>query len=251
MDGSGAREGGGAMKPVYLRVCIALVLSATGLIMARFMSWKEDSEVTSGTSNPESSSSHSRNNDGKEEEKESLVDHQKPEILSMNSRLEELQKKGNEMELRFKRYCNWKDQEAILMEQKSMLVLEKSISVEKKLLEFHDELEEKNNVVKELEGQVKDLKANVDMLLEAKEDVLRNSSENSQPEVEHHEENNHHNRNEVSRRKRLCIKLKRCVGVNEKGKAIKSEERCYGEPSGTVEPKEEHMFYSRSYCSSV
>ncbi|KAG2332639.1 hypothetical protein Bca52824_003819 [Brassica carinata] len=126
MDGSGPREGGGVMKPVYLRVCIALVLSASGLIMARFVSWKEDNEDTSCTSNPESSSSSSRNNDGKEEEKESPVDHQKQEIISLNSRLEELQRNNNEMELRLKRYCNLKDQEAMLMEQKSMLVLEKS-----------------------------------------------------------------------------------------------------------------------------
>ncbi|KAF2576859.1 hypothetical protein F2Q68_00001494 [Brassica cretica] len=64
------REGGGVMKPVYLRVCIAVVLSATGLIMARFESWKEDNEVNSCASNQESSSSPSRNNDGEEEENE-------------------------------------------------------------------------------------------------------------------------------------------------------------------------------------
>ncbi|KAG2296444.1 hypothetical protein Bca52824_043113 [Brassica carinata] len=129
MDGSGPREGGGVMKPVYLRVCIAVVLSATGLIMARFESWKEDNEVNSCASNQESSSSPSRNNDGEEEEneeKESLVDHQKREIIILNSRLEELQKKKHETELRFEHYCFLKDKEAMLMEQKSMLVLERS-----------------------------------------------------------------------------------------------------------------------------
>ncbi|KAF3558191.1 hypothetical protein F2Q69_00011121 [Brassica cretica] len=46
MDGSGPREGGGgAMKPVILKVGVALVLSATGLILARFVSRKEDNEL--------------------------------------------------------------------------------------------------------------------------------------------------------------------------------------------------------------
>lgn len=125
MDGSGPREGGGgAMKPVILRVGVALVISATGLILARFVSRKEDNEVTSSASNQGSSSSPSRRNDG-EEETESL-DYQKREILSLNSRFEELQRKEYEMELRFERYCNLKDQEVVLMEHKSMLSLEKS-----------------------------------------------------------------------------------------------------------------------------
>ncbi|KAL0770449.1 hypothetical protein YC2023_049265 [Brassica napus] len=48
MDGSGPREGGGgAMKPVILKVGVALVLSATGLILARFVSRKEDNEMVS------------------------------------------------------------------------------------------------------------------------------------------------------------------------------------------------------------
>lgn len=183
MDGSGPREGGGVMKPVYLRVCIALVLSATGLIMARFVSWKEDNEDTSCASNPESSSSSSRNNDGKEEEKESPVDHQKQEIISFNSRLEELQRNNNEMELRFKRYCNLKDQKAMLMEQECMLVLEKSqldlfrrevSAMEEELKRGHDlviaylklvgeiqELRSKNSF---LEGEAKKLRIRVKQL---------------------------------------------------------------------------------------
>ncbi|WZY81888.1 hypothetical protein YC2023_028272 [Brassica napus] len=76
---------------------------------------------------PESSPSPSRRKDGQEEEeKESLVDHQKQEILSLNLRLEELQKKEHEMELRFARYCFLKDKEVRLVERKSMLVLERS-----------------------------------------------------------------------------------------------------------------------------
>ncbi|CAH8389780.1 unnamed protein product [Eruca vesicaria subsp. sativa] len=67
-----------------------------------------------------------RNNDGKEEEKESLVDRQNREIISLNSRLEELQRKDDDIELRFKSYRNLKDQEAMLMEQNSMVFLQKS-----------------------------------------------------------------------------------------------------------------------------
>ncbi|ESQ52291.1 hypothetical protein EUTSA_v10017640mg, partial [Eutrema salsugineum] len=126
MDGSGPREGGGAMKPVILRVGVALVLSATGLILARFVSRKEDNEVTYSASNPASSSSPGRRNDGEDEETESLDDHQKREILGLKSRFEELQRKEYEMELRFERYCSLKDQEVMLMEHKSMLVLEKA-----------------------------------------------------------------------------------------------------------------------------
>ncbi|CAL9235775.1 unnamed protein product [Arabidopsis halleri] len=126
MDGSGPRDGG-AMKPVILRVCVAIVLSATGLILARFVSRNEDNEVTSSTSNPESSSSPSRSNDREEEEEETeSMDHQKQEILSLKSRFEELQRKEYEMELHFERFCNLKDQEVMLMEHKSMLSLEKS-----------------------------------------------------------------------------------------------------------------------------
>ncbi|KAG5404345.1 hypothetical protein IGI04_010464 [Brassica rapa subsp. trilocularis] len=126
MDSSCPREGG-AMKRVILKVGVALVLSATGVIFARFVSWKEDNEVTSSARKPESSPSPSRRKDGQEEEeKESLVDHQKQEILSLNLRLEELQKKEHEMELRFACYCFLKDKEVRLVERKSMLVLERS-----------------------------------------------------------------------------------------------------------------------------
>ena len=116
------------MKPVILKVGVALVLSATGLILARFVSRKEDNEVTSSASNPESTSSSSRRNDGEEEEEhtESLGDHQQQEILGLRSRLEELQRKEYEMELRFERYSNMKDQEVLLMEHKTMLSLEKA-----------------------------------------------------------------------------------------------------------------------------
>ncbi|CAH2059038.1 unnamed protein product [Thlaspi arvense] len=399
MDGSGPREGGAAMKPVILRVGVALVLSATGLILARFVSRKDDNEVTSSASNPEPPSSPSRRNDG-EEETESLEDHQKLEILRLKSRFEELQRKEYEMELRFERYCNLKDQEVMLMEHKSMLALEKSqldffrrevsameeeqkrgqdlvivylklvgeiqglrsenwllegkakklrrrgkqlyrvvnekntriIGVEKELLKCLDELEMKNNVVKELEGEVNVLKAKVDVLQEEKEEISGKSSEYSKSEMvsvedyrrvleeyedmkkdfangvkevinlrwsnaclrhevmrngtnygevafspnrnlqeleiedqadalaltvadEHHEENNYHDHDphhhESSRRKRLMKKLKRWVEGNEKGKSTKSEEKCFGRHSLTVEPEEERMFHSRRSCSSV
>ncbi|WZY92228.1 hypothetical protein YC2023_064557 [Brassica napus] len=128
MDGSGPREGGGGvMKPVILKVGVALVLSATGLILARFVSRKEDNEMTSSASNPESTSS-SRRNDGEEEEEhtESIGDHQQQEILGLRSRLEELQRKEYEMELRFECYCNMKEQEVMLMKHKTMLSLEKA-----------------------------------------------------------------------------------------------------------------------------
>ncbi|KAL0720961.1 hypothetical protein Bca4012_035560 [Brassica carinata] len=129
MDGSVSREGGGgAMKPVILRVGVALVVSATGLILARFMSRKEENEVPSSASNPESTSSSSRRNDGEEQEEETeiLGDHQQQEILGLRSRLEELQRKEHEMELRFERYCNMREQEVMLMEHKAMLSLEKT-----------------------------------------------------------------------------------------------------------------------------
>ncbi|CAH8363294.1 unnamed protein product [Eruca vesicaria subsp. sativa] len=131
MDGSVSKEGGGAMKPVILRVGVALVISGTGLILARFMSRKEHNEVTSSASNQESTSSSIRRNDGEEEEEEEeeteILGHdQQQEILGLRSRLEELQRKEYEMELRFERYCNMKDQELMLMEHKSMLSLEKT-----------------------------------------------------------------------------------------------------------------------------
>ncbi|CAN6832324.1 unnamed protein product [Brassica oleracea] len=128
MDGSGPREGGGAMKPVILKVGVALVLSATGLFLARFVSRKEENEVTSSARNQESTSSSSRRNDGEqEEETEIRRDHQQQqEILGLRSRLEEVQRKEYEMELRFERYCNMKEQEVMLMEHKSMLSLEKT-----------------------------------------------------------------------------------------------------------------------------
>lgn len=115
------------MKPVILKVGLALVISATGLILAMFVSRKEDNEVTSSASNPETSSSPpSRRNDGEEEEERESLDYQKREMLSLKSRFEELQRKEFEMELRFERYCNLKDQQVVLMEHKSMLSLEKS-----------------------------------------------------------------------------------------------------------------------------
>ncbi|KAJ0258938.1 CHUP1-like protein [Hirschfeldia incana] len=129
MDGSGPREGGGAMKPVILRVGVALVVSATGLILARFVSRKENNEVTSSPSNQESTSSSTRRNDGEQEEEEETEipgDHQQAEILGLKSRIEELQRKEYEMELRFERYCNLKEQEVVLMEHKTMLSLEKT-----------------------------------------------------------------------------------------------------------------------------
>lgn len=124
MDGSVSREGGGAMKPVILKVGVALVLSATGLILARFVSRKEDNHVPSSASNPESTSSSSRRNDGGEQEEETEIPEE--EILGLQSKLEELQRKEYEMELRFERYCNMKEREVMLMEQQTMLRLEKT-----------------------------------------------------------------------------------------------------------------------------
>lgn len=123
MDGSVSREGGGAMKPVILKVGVALVLSATGLILARFVSRKEDNHVPSSASNLESTSSSSRINDGEQEEETEM---QEQEIVGLKSRLEELQRKEYEMELRFERYCNMKEREVMLMEQQTMLRLEKT-----------------------------------------------------------------------------------------------------------------------------
>lgn len=71
---------------------------------------------------------------------------------------------------------------------------------------------------------------------------------------EHHDEENHHNHDhhhESSRRKRLMKKLKRWVEGNDKGKSTKSDERCFGRHSLTVEPEEERLFHSRRSCSSV
>ncbi|KFK36540.1 hypothetical protein AALP_AA4G137300 [Arabis alpina] len=394
MDGSGPRDGG-AMKPLILKVGVALVISATGLILARFVSRKEDNEVTSSLSNPESSSSPSTSNDGEEEEEEEAesLDNQKQEIVSLRTRFEELQRKESEMELRFERYCNLKDQEVVLIENKSMLNIEKTQldffrrevaameeehkrgqdllmvylkivgeiqglrsensllegkakklrrrgkqlyrvlneksrrvgGMEKEFLRCINELETKNDVVKELEGEVKDLKARVDVLQEEKEEVSSNSKSemvsvedyrrllqeyedmkkdfaNGVKEVinlrwsnaclrhevmrngtnygeivfspngnlqelsledqrdclaltvadKHHEENNHHHHHhDISRRKRLMKKLKRWVEGNEKGKSIKSDERCFGRHSLTVTAEEERMFHSRRSCSSV
>ncbi|KAF2601673.1 hypothetical protein F2Q70_00024972 [Brassica cretica] len=82
MDGSGPREGGGVMKPVILRVGVALVVSATGLILARFVFRKEGNEVTSSARNQESTSSPSTRNDGEqEEETEIRGDQQQQQVL--------------------------------------------------------------------------------------------------------------------------------------------------------------------------
>ncbi|KAF8101626.1 hypothetical protein N665_0203s0038 [Sinapis alba] len=219
MDSSGPREGGGAMKPVILRVGIALVLSATGLIFARFVYRTEDREETSSASNPESSSSPSRNNDGEQEEKESLLDHQKPEIIRMNSILEKLQKKEHEMELLLERCCFLKDKEVRLVEQESMLVNEKSqldfccgevSAMEEELKRGQDleivylklvgEIQESRSEnwflegetkmlrirVKELEGEVKDLKTNLDLLQKEKEVYMKSSENSEMVSVEDH-----------------------------------------------------------------
>lgn len=177
MDGSGPRDGG-AMKPVILRVCVAIVLSATGLILARFVSRNEDNEVTSSTSNPESSSSPSRRND-QEEETESL-DHQKQEILSLKSRFEELQRKEYEMELHFERFCNLKDQEVMLMEHKSMLSLEKSQLdfFRKEVLAMEEEHKRGQDLVivyLKLVGEIQELRSE-NGLLEGKAKKLRRRS---------------------------------------------------------------------------
>ncbi|EFH55879.1 predicted protein [Arabidopsis lyrata subsp. lyrata] len=177
MDGSGPRDGG-AMKPVILRVCVAIVLSATGLILARFVSRNEDNEVTSSTSNPESSSSPSRRND-QEEETES-VDHQKQEILSLKSRFEELKRKEYEMELQFERFCNLKDQEVMLMEHKSMLSLEKSQLdfFRKEVLAMEEEHKRGQDLVivyLKLVGEIQELRSE-NGLLEGKAKKLRRRS---------------------------------------------------------------------------
>ncbi|XP_010516889.1 PREDICTED: protein CHUP1, chloroplastic-like [Camelina sativa] len=178
MDGSGPREGGGAMKPAILRVCVAVVISATGLILARFVFRKEDNEVTSPASNPEfSSSPGGRNNE--EEETESL-DHDKQEILSLKSKFEELQKKGYEMELRFEQYCNLKDQEVMLMEHKSMLSLEKSQLnfFRKEVLAMEEEHKRRQDLVivyLKLVGEIQELRSD-NGLLEGKAKKLRRRS---------------------------------------------------------------------------
>ncbi|CAE6033267.1 unnamed protein product [Arabidopsis arenosa] len=177
MDGSGPRDGG-AMKPVILRVCVAIVLSATGLILARFVSRNEDNEITSSTRNPESSSSPSRRND-EEEERESM-DHQKQEILGLKSRFEELQRKEYEMELHFERFCNLKDQEVMLMEHKNMLSLEKSQLdfFRKEVLAMEEEHKRGQDLVivyLKLVGEIQDLSSE-NRLLEGKAKKLRRRS---------------------------------------------------------------------------
>uniref|UniRef100_M4E2S7 Uncharacterized protein n=1 Tax=Brassica campestris TaxID=3711 RepID=M4E2S7_BRACM len=189
MDSSCPREGG-AMKRVILKVGVALVLSATGVIFAR------------------------RKDGQEEEEKESLVDHQKQEILSLNLRLEELQKKEHEMELRFAHFFHRevsameeelkRGQDLVIVYSKLVgeiqelrsknrllegeakklrirvkqlhrVVNQKSRKSVKKLLKCIHELGKKNNFVKELEGQVKGLKANLDLLQEEKEVYMKSS----------------------------------------------------------------------------
>ncbi|KAG7569401.1 hypothetical protein ISN45_Aa04g021230 [Arabidopsis thaliana x Arabidopsis arenosa] len=177
MDGSGPRDGG-AMKPVILRVCVAIVLSATGLILARFVSRNEDNELTSSTSNPESSSSPSRRND--EEEKTESMDHHKQEILGLKSRFEELQRKEYEMELHFERFCNLKDQEVMLMEHKNMLSLEKSQLdfFRKEVLAMEEEHKRGQDLVivyLKLVGEIQDLSSE-NRLLEGKAKKLRRRS---------------------------------------------------------------------------
>lgn len=176
MDGSGQRDGGGVMKPAILRVCVAIVLSATGLILARFVSRKEDNEVTSSASNPESSSPP---RDGEEKGTESL-DYQKQEILGLKSRFEELQRKEYEMELRFERYCNLKDQEVMLMEHKSMLSLEVSQLnfFRKEVLAMEEEQKRRQDLVivyLKLVGEIQELRSE-NGLLEGKAKKLRRST---------------------------------------------------------------------------
>jgi len=178
MDGSAGPRDGGAMKPVILRVCVAIVLSATGLILARFVSRNEDNEVTSSTSNPESSSSPSREND--EEEEAESPNQQKQEILSLKSRFEELQRKEYEMELHFERFCNLKDQEVMLIEHKSILSLEKAQLdfFRKEVLAMEEEHKRGQALVivyLKLVGEIQELRSE-NGLLEGKAKKLRRKS---------------------------------------------------------------------------
>lgn len=78
MDGLGLREGGGGvMKFVILKVGVVFVLLVIGLILVRFVFWKEDNEVIFFVSNLELILLFSRRNDGEEEEEyiESLGDY--------------------------------------------------------------------------------------------------------------------------------------------------------------------------------
>ncbi|KAL1224368.1 hypothetical protein V5N11_035480 [Cardamine amara subsp. amara] len=180
MDGSGSREGGGTMKPVILRVGVALVISATGLILARFVSRKEDNEITSSTRNPESSSSHTRSNNEEEEEETEIMDHENRDIINLKSKFEELQRKEYEMELRFERYCNLKDQEVMLLEHRSVLSLELSQLdfFRKEVLAMEEEYKRGHDLVivyLKLVGQIQDLRSK-NWLFEGKAKRLRRKS---------------------------------------------------------------------------
>ncbi|KAH0925296.1 LOW QUALITY PROTEIN: hypothetical protein HID58_017552 [Brassica napus] len=283
----GPREGGGGvMKPVILKVGVALVLSATGLILARFVSRKEDNEVTSSASNPESTSSSSRRNDGEEEEEhtESLGDQQQQEILGLRSRLEELQRKEYEMELRFERYSNMKEQEVMLMEHKSMLSLEKAQLdfYRRELSAMEEEHKRGQNLVivfLKLVGEIKELRSENWFLEEQAKKLRRGGkqlyrlvNEKSRrsiavekellkcvDELEMKNSIVKELEGEVKDLKARCEDLKKDVanGVKEvinlrwsnaclRHKVMRNETS-----HEEVEPEDEQMFHSRRSCSSV
>ncbi|XP_010553360.1 PREDICTED: protein CHUP1, chloroplastic [Tarenaya hassleriana] len=131
MNSSSSSSRAESMKPVILKTGVALIVSATGLILARFMTRREDEQViTSSASNPESSLA-CREEDGEEtglmEDSQTREENDyEQEILSLKTRFEQIQKKENEMEMSFQNYCNSKDREIMLVELKGMLVLERA-----------------------------------------------------------------------------------------------------------------------------
>ncbi|XP_033143187.1 uncharacterized protein LOC103857708 [Brassica rapa] len=236
MDSSCPREGG-AMKRVILKVGVALVLSATGVIFAREVSAMEE-ELKRG--------------------QDLVIVYSKlvGEIQELRSKNRLLEGEAKKLRIRVK--------------QLHRVVNQKSRKSVKKLLKCIHELGKKNNFVKELEGQVKGLKANLDLLQEEKEVYMKSSEMVSVEEHRRVLEENEDLNTEVSYLRWINSCLRKELmrngtkydgalaltvvadGHHEWGKKLmKNLKRCVGGHSGTVEPDEEGMFHSRRSCSSV
>ncbi|KAL0410010.1 UNVERIFIED_CONTAM: hypothetical protein Slati_3590700 [Sesamum latifolium] len=114
------------MKPVLLKAGIPLAISLAGFVVARIVARKSWTLPTASSALSQRQETGSSVEDDRVSES-SVVDYScelQEVILGLRSRIEEMQDRELQLEKRFLRYQDLKDQETVLMELQNKLMLE-------------------------------------------------------------------------------------------------------------------------------
>ena len=200
----------GVMKPALLKIGIPLAISVAGFVCARIMSRKtvlRDCSLQTQVSSPptnycdgfkDEDSFHSFSSTMEDEEPmvmdTSLTNMEEDleigvklkfeEVLGLRSQIDDLERRGLELEKKFMSYCELKEQESLLVELKNKLLLEMAHVefLDREISSAKAENERLQNLVVQYQGvlqQLENWKSENKLLLRKVKRLLRRTKEKS------------------------------------------------------------------------